>query len=105
MEMLGFFSADVKEGAAAVREKRLSFRSLHDQDKVPLKQKLFCPADGKEIHAEHIGWAYAPRLTCQHDRDEAPTGTPCGGGDGRPGAITPSITPRCCVRYFAKPAD
>src|SRR6266550_3847778 len=38
----------------AVREKRLSFRSLHDQDKVPLKQKLFCPADGKEIHAEHI---------------------------------------------------
>src|SRR5438105_12710135 len=38
----------------AVREKRLSFRSLHDQDKVPLKQKLFCPADGKEVHPEHI---------------------------------------------------
>lgn len=38
----------------AVREKRLAFRSLHDQDKVPLKQKMVCPADGKEVHAEHI---------------------------------------------------
>ena len=38
----------------AVREKRLHFRSLHDQDKVPLKQKLICPADGKEVHPEHI---------------------------------------------------
>lgn len=38
----------------AVREKRLAFRSLHDQDKVPLKQKLICPADGKEVHPEHI---------------------------------------------------
>jgi DNA end-binding protein Ku len=38
----------------AVREKRLAFRSLHDQDKVPLKQKLYCPADGKEVHPEHI---------------------------------------------------
>jgi DNA end-binding protein Ku len=42
----------------AVREKRLSFRSLHDQDKVPLKQKLVCPADGKEVHAEHIVKGY-----------------------------------------------
>lgn len=38
----------------AVRERRLQFRSLHDQDKVPLKQKLVCPADGKEVHPEHI---------------------------------------------------
>jgi DNA end-binding protein Ku len=38
----------------AVREKRLAFRSLHDQDQVPLKQKLYCPADGKEVHREHI---------------------------------------------------
>jgi DNA end-binding protein Ku len=37
----------------AVREKRLHFRTLHDQDKVPLKQKMFCPADGKEVHPEH----------------------------------------------------
>ena len=37
----------------AVREKRLSFRTLHDQDKVPLKQKMYCPADGKEVHPEH----------------------------------------------------
>src|SRR5947209_18486734 len=42
----------------AVREKKLSFRSLHDQDKVPLKQKLVCPADGKEVHAEHIVKGY-----------------------------------------------
>jgi DNA end-binding protein Ku len=38
----------------AVREKRLHFRSLHDQDQVPLKQKMVCPADGKEVHPEHI---------------------------------------------------
>jgi DNA end-binding protein Ku len=38
----------------AVREKRLHFRSLHDKDKVPLKQKMVCPADGKEVHPEHI---------------------------------------------------
>src|ERR1700722_16741225 len=38
----------------AVREKRINFRSLHDQDQVPLKQKLVCPADGKEVHPEHI---------------------------------------------------
>lgn len=37
----------------AVREQRLHFRTLHDQDKVPLKQKMFCPADGKEVHPEH----------------------------------------------------
>ena len=42
----------------AVREKRLSFRSLHDQDKVPLKQKLYCPADGKDVHPEHIVKGY-----------------------------------------------
>src|SRR5438876_12199920 len=38
----------------AVREKRLHLRTLHDQDKVPLKQKMFCPADGKEVHPEHM---------------------------------------------------
>ena len=42
----------------AVREKRLHFRSLHDQDKVPLKQKMVCPADGKEVHPEHIVKGY-----------------------------------------------
>src|ERR1044072_453077 len=42
----------------AVREKRLHFRSLHDQDQVPLKQKLVCPADGKEVHREHIVKGY-----------------------------------------------
>src|SRR6266550_3484258 len=38
----------------AVREKRLHFRTLHDQDKVPLKQKMYCPSDGKEVHPEHM---------------------------------------------------
>jgi DNA end-binding protein Ku len=42
----------------AVREKRIAFRSLHDQDQMPLKQKLVCPADGKEVHAEHIVKGY-----------------------------------------------
>jgi DNA end-binding protein Ku len=42
----------------AVREKRIAFRSLHDQDKVPLRQKLVCPADGKEVHPEHIVKGY-----------------------------------------------
>ncbi len=38
----------------AVREKTLHFRSLHDQDQMPLKQKMVCSADGKEVHREHI---------------------------------------------------
>lgn len=42
----------------AVREQRLAFRSLHDQDKVPLKQKLYCPVDGNEVHPEHIVKGY-----------------------------------------------
>ena len=42
----------------AVRERRLSFRTLHDQDKVPLKQKMYCPADGKEVHPEHTVKGY-----------------------------------------------
>ena len=42
----------------AVREQNIHFRSLHDQDMVPLKQKLVCPADGKEVHREHIVKGY-----------------------------------------------
>jgi DNA end-binding protein Ku len=43
----------------AVREKNLHFRSLHDQDMVPLKQKLVCPAHhDKEVHREHIVKGY-----------------------------------------------
>src|SRR5436305_1100095 len=38
----------------AVREKNIHFRSLHDQDQVPLKMKLVCPAHDKEVHREHI---------------------------------------------------
>jgi DNA end-binding protein Ku len=37
----------------AVREERVAFHMLHDQDKVRLQRKMVCPADGKEVHAEH----------------------------------------------------
>src|SRR5207248_11104717 len=42
----------------AVREQNIHFRSLHDQDMVPLKMKYYCPADGKEVHREHIVKGY-----------------------------------------------
>jgi len=43
----------------AVRDKRLHFRTLHDEDKMPLKQKMVCPAHGnKEVHPEHMVKAY-----------------------------------------------
>lgn len=38
----------------AVREMRVSFHMLHDQDHVRLKRKLVCPAEDREIHPEHI---------------------------------------------------
>src|SRR5215212_3574650 len=56
----------------AIREKRLHFRSLHDQDKVPLKQKLVCPADGKEVHPEHVVKGYEvekDRFVIVHDHE------------------------------------
>jgi DNA end-binding protein Ku len=42
----------------AVREHRINFHMLHDQDKVRLRRKLVCPADDKEIHPEHIVKGY-----------------------------------------------
>jgi DNA end-binding protein Ku len=42
----------------AVREKTIHFRSLHDQDQTPIKQKMVCPADGQEVHREHIVKGY-----------------------------------------------
>jgi DNA end-binding protein Ku len=38
----------------AVREERVAFHLLHDQDKVRLRQKMVCPEDGKEVHREHM---------------------------------------------------
>ena len=38
----------------AVREQRVSFHLLHDQDKVRLRRKLVSSATGKEVHHEHI---------------------------------------------------
>jgi DNA end-binding protein Ku len=42
----------------AVREERVAFHLLHDQDKVRLKQKMVCPDDGKEVHREHMVKGY-----------------------------------------------
>ena len=42
----------------AVRERRLHFRTLHDQDKVPLKQKMVNPSSGKEVNREHMVKGY-----------------------------------------------
>src|ERR1051325_9774933 len=46
----------------AIKEERVAFRMLHDQDKVPLHRRLFCPAESKEVHPEHIvkGYEVAP---------------------------------------------
>jgi DNA end-binding protein Ku len=38
----------------AVREERVSFHLLHDEDKVRLKQQMICPEDGKPVHREHM---------------------------------------------------
>lgn len=42
----------------AVREERIAFHLLHDQDKVRLKQQMICPDDGKEVHREHMVKGY-----------------------------------------------
>jgi DNA end-binding protein Ku len=42
----------------AVREDRISFHMLHDQDKVRLQRKMVCPEDGKEVHPEHTVKGY-----------------------------------------------
>ena len=42
----------------AVREQRIAFHMLHDQNNVRLRRKMVCPADNKEIHPEHIVKGY-----------------------------------------------
>lgn len=42
----------------AVREQRVAFHLLHDQDNVRLRRRLVCPADGKEVHPEHVVRGY-----------------------------------------------
>jgi DNA end-binding protein Ku len=42
----------------AVREERVSFHLLHDEDKVRLKQQMICPEDGKPVHREHTVRGY-----------------------------------------------
>jgi DNA end-binding protein Ku len=42
----------------AVREQRVSFHLLHDQDKARLRRKVVSSASGKEIHPEHIVRGY-----------------------------------------------
>ena len=45
----------------AVREQRIAFHMLHDQDGVRLKRKMVCPAENKEVHPEHIVKGYEIR--------------------------------------------
>lgn len=42
----------------AVREQRVAFHMLHDQDKVRLRRRMVSTEDGKEIHPEHIVRGY-----------------------------------------------
>jgi DNA end-binding protein Ku len=42
----------------AVREQRVAFHMLHDQDKVRLRRRMVCTEDGKEIHPEHLVRGY-----------------------------------------------
>lgn len=42
----------------AIREERVSFHMLHDQDKSRLRRKLVSEATGKEVHNEHIVKGY-----------------------------------------------
>ena len=46
----------------AVREKRVSFHLLHDQDKARLRRKIVSAVTGREVHPEHIvrGYPIAP---------------------------------------------
>src|SRR3982750_4162472 len=58
----------------AVRETRVRFHLLHDQDHVRLQRKMYCPADGKEIHPEHMvrGFEVAPdQYVIVHDPELA----------------------------------
>src|SRR5688572_28688751 len=42
----------------AVREHRVAFHLLHDQDKVRLRRKVVSSVTGREIHPEHIVRGY-----------------------------------------------
>lgn len=42
----------------AVREHRVAFHLLHDQDKVRLRRKVVSSSTGKEVHPEHIVRGY-----------------------------------------------
>ncbi len=42
----------------AISEDRVSFHLLHDQDHQRLHRQMVCPADGKQVHPEHIVRGY-----------------------------------------------
>jgi len=42
----------------AVREQRVAFHMLHDQDHVRLRRKMICPKEDREIHPEHVVKGY-----------------------------------------------
>src|SRR5690348_6989393 len=43
---------------SAISEDRISFHLLHDQDHQRLHREMICPADGKQVHPEHIVRGY-----------------------------------------------
>ena len=45
----------------AVRPHEIHFKMLHDQDSVPVRQVLECPAEGKEVPREHAVRGYEIR--------------------------------------------
>jgi DNA end-binding protein Ku len=45
----------------AVRPHEIHFKMLHDQDTVPVRQVLECPAEGKEVPREHAVRGYEVR--------------------------------------------
>ena len=56
----------------AVREQRVAFHLLHDQDKVRLRRKLVSSSTGKEIHPEHVvrGYEYSKgQFIVVHDEE------------------------------------
>jgi DNA end-binding protein Ku len=43
---------------AAVREQRVAFHMLHDEDNVRVRRRMVSPEEGKEIHPEHVVRGY-----------------------------------------------
>jgi DNA end-binding protein Ku len=78
----------------AVRPHEIHFKMLHDQDSVPVRQVLECPAENKEVPREHAVRGYEIRkdhyvIINEHDLDD------CG----------PEASRSIRVLHFVDPAD